>query len=95
MMSVHPLFEGFAGAPLGALGRALGFDLLAEVRPGPLPKYLAFVDEVRMGQFGDLAGYRSAGGWCLDGRHVLLFARPTTYTAERLWFAALRRLGDQ
>lgn len=88
-MRVHPLFSGFAGMPLDQLGQALGFDLLTEVRPGPLPSHLAFVDEVRLGQFGDLADYYFAGGWESGSQHCLLFAKPTTCSAERIWNAAL------
>lgn len=90
MMTVHPLFAGFAGVPLGVLGRALGFELLAEPRPGPLPSVLSFADGDRLGEAGDLAGYRFAGGWEVGAQHCLLFVRPMTYTAERLWQAALR-----
>lgn len=89
-MKVHPLFAGFAGAPLSQLGQALGFELLAELRPGDLPRHLSFVDEVRMGEFGDLAGYRFAGGWSVAGQHALLFAKPVSATANRMWHAALQ-----
>ncbi|MDN4515431.1 hypothetical protein QYE47_23195 [Pseudomonas sp. 2,4-D] len=91
MMAVHPLFSGFSGAPIGRLGRALGFELLAEARPGRLPHRLSFVDTDRMREGGDLAGYRFAGGWEAGNLHCLLFAKPVTYTAERLWSAALPR----
>lgn len=90
MMAVHPLFSGFAGYPLDLLGQALGFELRTEARPGALPAYLSFADEVRMGQFGDLAEYRFAGGWEAGGQHVLLFAKPINGTAERMYEAALR-----
>lgn len=89
MMSIHPLFSGFAGAPMERVGRALGFELHAEARPGELPIALSFADHERLGAAGDLAGYRFAGGWEVNGQHCLLFAKPTTYTAERLWAAAL------
>ncbi|MEE1883364.1 hypothetical protein V0R55_24680 [Pseudomonas soli] len=90
MMTVHPLFAGFSGVPLGFLGRALGFELLAESRSGPLPPALSFADGARLDEGGDLAGYRFAGGWEVGAQHCLLFARPTTYSAGRLWDAALR-----
>lgn len=89
-MRVHPLFAGFQGCPVHRVGAALGFDLHAEARPGALPKALSFADHDRMGASGDLVGYRFAGGWEAAGQHCLLFAKPTTYTAERLWAAALR-----
>ena len=87
-MAVHPLFAGFAGAPISRLGKALGFDLLAEARPGPLPAALTFNDTARLKPDGDLAGYLHAGGWEVGQQHCLLFAKPMTYTAERLWQAA-------
>jgi len=91
MMSVHPLFAGFVGVPIDRVGKALGFQLHAEARPGALPPALPFADSDRLAADGDLAGYRFAGGWAADGQHCLLFAKPTTYTAERLWAAALAR----
>lgn len=91
MMAVHPLFAGFAGASIDRLGRALGFDLRAEARPGGLPGALSFADTERMNEGGDLVGYRFAGGWEVGGLHCLLFAKPVTYTAERLWSASVPR----
>lgn len=91
MMKVHPLFAGFAGASVERVGASLGFILHAEARPGALPPSLSFNDTDRLGSSGDLAGYRFAGGWEVQGQHCLLFAKPTTYTAERLWSAALDR----
>lgn len=90
-MTVHPLFAGFAGAPLSRVGQALGFILHAEARPGPLPAGLSFDDCARLGPDGDLAGYLHAGGWESGGQHCLLFAKPLTYTAERLWQAVQSR----
>lgn len=88
MISVHPLFAGFAGAPLDQLGMALGFELLAEARPGQLPAELSFCDHARLSMSGDLAGYRFAGGWQAGSQHCLLFARPTNHRADQLWHAA-------
>lgn len=89
MMRVHPLFAGFVGSSIDRVGRALGFELLAEARSGELPATLSYADTDRLAEGGDLAGYRFAGGWAAGGMHCLLFAKPITYTAERLWSAAL------
>lgn len=94
MMRVHPLFAGFAGASIDRVGRALGFELLAEVRPGALPSSLPLIERGRLSARGDLAGYRFAGGWAADGQHCLLFAKPVTETAERFWSAGLERPGN-
>lgn len=88
-MTVHPLFAGFAGVPLSQIGAALGFILHAETRPGPLPAALSRADCARLEPSGDLIGFRHAGGWSTGSQHCLLFAKPTTYTAGRLWSAAL------
>lgn len=89
MMSVHPLFSGFAGVSLCQLGAALGFVLHAEVFPGSLPPVLPVDFNRRLKDPFDLGGYWFAGGWDASGVHCLLFAKPLSVTAQRCWQAAL------
>ena len=42
-----------------------------------------------MGQGGDLVGFQFAGGWSAPGAHCLMFAKPLTEVAAKLWQAGL------
>ena len=88
-MNFHPLFSGFHGASPYAVGDALGFAIHVEAELGKLPASLNPEQRARMDRGGDLAGYQFAGGWNAPGAHCLMFAKPLTVVAAKLWQAGL------
>jgi len=79
---MHPLFAGFSGANLYAVGQALGFAVHAECARGALPACLSPEHRQRQLSGEDLAGFHYAGGWDAPGAHCLLFVKPLTAFAE-------------
>ena len=88
-MKFHPLFAGFHGVDPYAVGAALGFAIHVEAALGVLPAALNPVQRSRMDHGGDLVGFQYAGGWQAPGAHCLMFAKPLTPVAAKLWQAGL------
>lgn len=88
-MNFHPLFAGFHGVDPYAVGAALGFAIHIEATLGVLPASLNPVQRSRMDRGGDLVGFQYAGGWQAPGAHCLMFAKPLTPMAAKLWQAGL------
>lgn len=88
-MSMHPLFAGFSGANLYAVGQALGFAVHAECARGALPVWLSAEHRRRQLPGEDLAGFYYAGGWNAPGAHCLLFVKPLTAFAQTCYLAGL------
>jgi hypothetical protein len=88
-MNFHPLFEGFHGVDPYAVGAALGFAIHVEASRGLLPATLNPAQRSRMDHGGDLVGFQYAGGWQAPGAHCLMFAKPLTPVAAKLWQAGL------
>lgn len=88
-MSFHPLFAGFHGVDPYAVGAALGFAIHVEASRGVLPATLNPAQRSRMDHGGDLVGFQYAGGWQAPGAHCLMFAKPLTPVAAKLWQAGL------
>lgn len=86
---MHPLFSGFAGANLYAVGQALGFAVHAECGRGALPAWLSVEHRRRQLSGEDLAGFHYAGGWEAPGAHCLLFVRPLTAFAQTCYLAGV------
>lgn len=84
---MHPLFAGFDGFSLYAVGQALGFAVHAESALGPLPAELPTHQSSRQLPGGDLAGFYYAGGWEAPGAHCMLFVKPVTALALACWAA--------
>lgn len=88
-MTIHPLFAGFKGQNLHAVGHALGFAVHAESHLGDLPAALPEDQRGRLLPGGDLVGFHFAGGWESPSVHSLLFVRPLTALASLIWMAGL------
>ncbi len=88
-MNFHSLFAGFHGADPYVVGAALGFSIHIETSLGALPVSLSPAQRSRMDHGGDLVGFQYAGGWQAPGAHCLMFAKPLTPVAARLWQAGL------
>lgn len=88
-MTMHPLFAGFEGASLYAVGQALGFAVHAESGCGALPDQLSAEHRRRQLPGADLAGFHYAGGWSAPSVHCLLFVKPLTVLASACWLAGL------
>ena len=86
---MHPLFAGFEGASLYAVGQALGFAVHAESCLGALPLQLSGEHQARQLPGEDLAGFHYAGGWEAPAAHCLLFVKPLTAFASACWLAGL------
>jgi hypothetical protein len=84
-MNIHPLFAGFAGYSLHAVGRALGFAIHVETVRGALPDTLPVQHASRLQDGGDLVGFQFTGGWSAPGVHCLMFTKPLTTMAADLW----------
>lgn len=86
---MHPLFAGFHGVDLYAVGRALGFIVHAEAGRGGLPNALTHEQVGRLSSGGDLEDYLYAGGWNAPAAHCQLFVKPLTHLAGELWRVGL------
>lgn len=93
MMTIHPLFAGFVGQEMTAVGAALGFDLRVVTTREPL---LPLTDEgrelveCRLASAGGLAVFSVAGSWQSPGVFCTLFARPLTPLSLAWWLTGLR-----
>jgi len=88
-MTMHPLFAGFEGASLYAVGQALGFAVHAESGRGALPSQLSAGHLERQRPGADLHGFHFAGGWEAPSAHCLLFVKPLTAFASACWLVGL------
>lgn len=88
-MTMHPLFAGFEGASLYAVGQALGFAVHAESGLGALPPQLPAGHRERQLPGADLHGFHYAGGWEAPAAHCLLFVKPLTALASACWLVGL------
>lgn len=88
-MNFHPLFAGFRGEDPYAVGAALGFAIHVETARGVLPAALNPEQRSRLDHGGDLVGFRFAGGWGAPGVYCLMFAKPLTTVAAKMWQAGL------
>lgn len=93
MMKIHPLFAGFVGQEMTAVGAALGFDLRVVTTRAPLLPLASEGRELVDGRFADaggLAAFSVAGSWHAPGVFCTLFARPLTPLALVWWLVGLR-----
>lgn len=93
-MNMHPLFAGFDGFSLYAVGQALGFAVHAESALGSLSEVLPADQASRLLPGADLAGFHYAGGWNAPGAHCLLFVKPLTTLAAVCWEAGANKGGQ-
>lgn len=90
-MNMHPLFAGFDGFSLYAVGQALGFAVHTESALGLLSEVLPADQANRLLPGADLAGFHYAGGWDAPGVHCLLFVKPLTPLAVVCWEAGANK----